>query len=75
MIGGATGFEGFVGKDGLTTVVGSIMVVLSVVWQAIENNTKKKALDVVKAVDANPSINVVPAADTGSGKPSLTVAN
>lgn len=67
--GGAIGLDGLVGADGSKAIIGALMVVASVVFSAIANNTKKKAMDVVKAVDAAPNVTLVPASETSTGKP------
>lgn len=72
--GGWIGLDGFVGHDGTTTIVGAIMVILTVLWQAISNNQAKKAMDVVKAVNDHPEINVIPATETAANKPIVSVA-
>jgi peptidoglycan hydrolase-like protein with peptidoglycan-binding domain len=72
-LGGWVGLDGWVGHEGGNTIIGAVMVILAVVWQAVENNTKKKALDVVKAVDAHPEIEVIPASETAANKPIVTV--
>jgi peptidoglycan hydrolase-like protein with peptidoglycan-binding domain len=59
----------------LNTVVGALMIVISVILSAVSNNTKKKAVDVVKAADASPSVTVIPASETTSGKPIVKAAS
>lgn len=73
-LGGWIGLDGYVGHDGTTSIIGAIMVILGVVFQALSNNRKVQALAVVKAVDQHPDITVVPAADTSLGKPIVSVA-
>lgn len=67
--GGAIGLNGFVGDDGANTIIGAVMVIAGVIFSALSNNTKVKALDVVKAVDAAPDVMVVPAAKSPTTKP------
>lgn len=70
-VGSATGYEGFVGHDGSVTTVGAVMTIVGVVLSAISANTKRKAIDVVKAVDAAPGVTLIRAADTATGKPKV----
>lgn len=69
--GGAIGLDGYVGADGTQAIIGAVMVIAGVVFSALSNNTKKKAMDVVKAVDVSPDVTRVPAAETASGKPKV----
>jgi hypothetical protein len=66
---GALGLDGYVGHDGTLQIVGAILAIVGVVWSTASNNAKKKALDVVKAVDASPVVTVVPAHANATGKP------
>ena len=68
-IGGGLVASGKLSLADLNTVVGGIMVVVSVLLSTLSANTKQKAMDVVKAVDAAPDVVMVPASDTGTGKP------
>ncbi len=61
--------NGLITSADLNTVVGAIMVVVSLLLSTLSANTKQKAMDVVKAVDAAPDVVMVPASDTGTGKP------
>lgn len=70
-LGGAVGLEGYVGEDGSKAIVGSIMIILGVLFSAVSNNTKVKAIEVVKAVDEAPDVLVIPAEETVSGKPKV----
>lgn len=72
--GGWIGLDGLVGSDGSKAIIGAILVILGVIWQAIANNQAHKAMQVVKAVDAHDDITVIPAANTALGKPIVTVA-
>lgn len=58
----------------LNTVVGAIIVIISVVISTLSANTKAKAVAVVKAADASPTVTVIPASETTSGKPIVTAA-
>lgn len=69
---GATGYVGFVGQDGTNITVAAILAIAGVLFSALSGNTKAKALDVVKAVDAAPDVYVVPAAKTVDNKPIVT---
>ena len=69
--GGAFGLEGYVGEDGAKAIIGSTMIILGVIFSAVSNNTKAKALDVVVAVDKAPDVIVIPAEETPSGKPKV----
>lgn len=71
--GGWIGLDGLVGADGSKAIIGALLVILGVIWQAVANNKKVKALDVVKAVDAHPAINVIPANENLTRKPIVTV--
>jgi peptidoglycan hydrolase-like protein with peptidoglycan-binding domain len=55
-------------------IVGGLMTILAVIFDALSNATKQKAMDVVKAVDASPEVAVVPPSATSDGKPKV-VAN
>lgn len=69
--GGAIGLDGLVGTDGTQAIVGSLMVIAGVIFSALSNNQKVKAMDVVKAVDKAPDVTLVPADQTGTGKPKV----
>lgn len=60
--------------DQWSLIVGGLMTILAVIFDALSNATKQKAVDVVKAVDASPEVAVIPAAATSDGKPKV-VAN
>ena len=61
--------NGLITSADLNTVVGAIMVVVSLLLSTLSANTKQKAMDVVKAVDAAPDVTMIPASETVSGKP------
>lgn len=50
-------------------IVGGLMTILAVIFDALSNATKQKAVDVVKAVDAAPGVTVIPATETPDKKP------
>lgn len=63
--------SGLISSDQQGVIVGAVLAIIGVVWSAISNNTKKKAMDVVKAVDAAPGVTLIPAKDSVSGKPKV----
>ena len=66
---GAIGLDGLVGADGSKVILASVLAVIGVVWSALSNNRKTQALDVVRAIDASPSVTLIKAEDTTLGKP------
>lgn len=71
---GTAGFiNGLVTTEQWTLLVGAVMTILGVVFDAISNSTKQKAIDVVKAVDAAPAVTVIPASETPTKKPVVVV--
>jgi peptidoglycan hydrolase-like protein with peptidoglycan-binding domain len=73
-LGGVLVSNGMLTSAELNTVVGGLMIVVGVIFSAVSNNTKKKAIDVVKAADASPTVEVIPASETSSGKPIVKAA-
>lgn len=70
--GGGLVASGKLSLSDLNTVVGGIMVVVSLLFSTLSANTKQKAMDVVKAADAAPDVIVVPASATSDKKPIVT---
>lgn len=71
---GSTGIvSGVYSGEQWQMIVGAAMTVVSVTLSAISANTKQKAMDVVKAVDAAPEVTVIPASQTETGKPKVIV--
>lgn len=68
---GALVANGVISAEQQSTVVGALLLIGGVIWATLSNNTKKKAMDVVKAVDAAPNVTVIPASETTSGKPKV----
>lgn len=73
-VGGWIGLDGLVGAEGSKAIIGALLVIVGVIFDAISNNTKRKALAVVKAADASPDVAVIPAHETATGKPIVTAA-
>lgn len=65
--------SGVLTQDQLVGTVGAVLAVLGLIFQAVANNTKAKALAVVKAVDNHPSITVIPAHLSSTGAPLVSV--
>ncbi len=72
-LGGWIGLDGLVGAEGSKAIIGAVMVILGVLFSALSNNQKVKAMDVVKAIDAHPLVTVIPASETASHKPVVQV--
>lgn len=66
--------NGLITSAELNTVVGGIMVAVSLLLSTLSANTKQKAIDVVKAADEAPDVMVIPAAATADGKPLVAAA-
>ena len=66
---GAIGLDGLVGADGTKIITASLLAIIGVVWSALSNNRKVHAIEVVKAVDASPTVTLIKAQDTTLGKP------
>lgn len=73
-LGGGFVTAGRITGNQLNDIVAAILVIIGIVWQAVANNTQVKAMAVVKAVDQHPSITVIPADASPSGKPIVQVA-
>jgi hypothetical protein len=65
--------DGMLTSTQLNAVVGGVMVLVSVLLSKISSYNKATYKAVAQAVDAHPDITVVPAADTGTGKPKVFV--
>lgn len=74
-VGGWIGLDGYVGADGSKAIIGAVMVIVGVIFQAISNNTKAKAKDVVKAIGAHPEVTIIPASESANNKPVVVVNN
>lgn len=73
-LGGSLVTQGVISGTQLNDAVGALLLILGIILSAVSNNTKKKAMDVVKAVDAHPAITVIPASDSPTDKPILRVS-
>lgn len=72
-LGGGLVTNGVITSTELNTVVGAVLAVVGVILSAISNNTKAKAVEVVKAVDAHPAVTVIPAEENITKKPIVQV--
>lgn len=65
--------KGVVDQNTLAEIVGGLISAISAVLSAISNNNKSTDKAIVKAVENHPAINVIPATETSTGKPIVTV--
>lgn len=55
-------------------VVGAIVIIAGVVLSALANRSAAQAKAVVQAVNDHPSLTIIPAEQTGTGKPVVSIA-
>jgi hypothetical protein len=66
--------QGVITQGSLNDVVGAVLVILGIVFSAIANRTASQAKAVVQAVNDHPSLSIIPADQTSTGKPIVTIA-